>query len=277
MPGTITCYPNGFNRDRAIELGKLVQQAYEQFQKSKDHQAWHVRGPYDNLVEFSARPDSLFSLVAPEPFGFVARSQVNGGVHVVFRGTQSPADWIANLRFPQTPNTLGGQHTLGGKVEVGFSFVYGQCSGVILAKLRELKTAGTLQRLDVTGHSLGGALATLCAADIVSQPDLIPPQLYTFASPRTGDRHFAAAFNSKCPDTWRTVNTEDIVNTVPLATPMVAFLHEPLKAIFASLTHLEYEHVGTPVDFTKHNETIIDNHKMETYIAALEASMAIGG
>jgi len=59
----------------------------------------------------------------------------------------------------------------------------------------------------LTGHSLGAALATLAADRL---PDV--QGLYTFGSPRVGDKGFQSHFRVK---TYRLVNGKDIVPTVP--------------------------------------------------------------
>jgi len=47
----------------------------------------------------------------------------------------------------------------------------------------------------VTGHSLGGALATLAGFDLAARPDLPKPiKLVTFESPRVGSGGFQPAF-----------------------------------------------------------------------------------
>ena len=64
-----------------------------------------------------------------------------------------------------------------------------------------------------TGHSLGGALATLAAFDIRKQ--LLGNQqsntrvvCYTFAAPRTGNHAFAREYNAAVPDTWSVINDQ---------------------------------------------------------------------
>ena len=64
--------------------------------------------------------------------------------------------------------------------------------------------------VDGTGHSLGGALATLAAYDIAHatfkegrQPNQV---VYTFGAPRTGNHAFAKEFQACVPDCWHIIN-----------------------------------------------------------------------
>ena len=91
--------------------------------------------------------------------------------------------------------------------------------------------------------------------------------MYSFAGPRVGDIPFAGVFNKRVAVAWRVVNTEDIVTTVPLATPELFsgdVPHTPLSMVLMLAKHLNYEHVGTAVNFTTHNGSITGNHAMQT-------------
>jgi hypothetical protein len=82
-----------------------------------------------------------------------------------------------------------------------------------------------------TGHSLGGALATLCAFDIAlrkrwtgnnyddddnsSSNDKPALKMYNYGSPRVGNKEFAEQFDAAVPDAWRIVNGNDVVCGVP--------------------------------------------------------------
>lgn len=77
----------------------------------------------------------------------------------------------------------------------------------------------------VTGHSLGGALATVVFAAIRGRP--LPPNvmlrdLITFGSPRVGDEEFSQSLltdrTRKTPNlqsSYRIVNKDDVVTSVP--------------------------------------------------------------
>jgi predicted lipase len=66
-----------------------------------------------------------------------------------------------------------------------------------------------------TGHSLGSALATLLALDVVENDAFATPSVTTFASPLVGDTQFARTYNSEVPDTWRIANWVDLVTKLP--------------------------------------------------------------
>jgi hypothetical protein len=67
----------------------------------------------------------------------------------------------------------------------------------------------------VTGHSLGGSIATLAAYDLVLQNIATRPLVYTFGEPRTGNKAFATAVMSKIPDVFRLVHYRDMVAHLP--------------------------------------------------------------
>ena len=63
------------------------------------------------------------------------------------------------------------------------------------------------------GHSLGGALASLAAIDIVRECGVDSDRVscYTFGCPRIGNHAFAADYAQAVPDTWHVINDQDIV------------------------------------------------------------------
>ena len=252
--------PPGFDRAIAIEAAALVTQAYDQYEKFRHGASWSLQGNYDTLGILSATPPGLLSRV--EPFGFVGRNRTSGSVFVTFRGTQSVEDWLANLSFPQVAHPWG-------HVEQGFKDLYDQCSTATKAAVQQAPAGSSVF---VTGHSLGGALATLATADLADSGLSPGVGMYNFASPRVGDRSFADRFNGRVTSRWRIVNTEDIVTTVPIATPELASSSSPHNAFWMVLMlahHLDYEHVGDAVTFTTHKGSITANHQMPTYLSAL--------
>lgn len=285
MPPLLKHIPQGFSIEIANELANLIVAAYGQFTTSDGGtRKWSLSRPYELIAPFSAR----LAFRDTETFGFVARRSDTGDVYVVFRGTETPEDWLVNVAVSQVAQ----QHAWG-LVEHGFASVYNQCSSTILDAIRKVSP----QRVIVTGHSLGGALATLGASDIRAALGQAPV-VYTFASPRLGDPTFAERYNAECPDTWRVVNTEDLITNVP---PSTSAMEVRQQGFLDSLLHIldrlpllsswvqhrlgwtkawrsddVYEHIGTPVSFTRNSGTIMDNHGMATYLAAIGAPRPMG-
>jgi hypothetical protein len=95
----------------------------------------------------------------------------------------------------------------GGRVHAGFSTAFAEISerfdSILQARVPR-------QKLWLTGHSLGGGLATLAAAHVGSQH---VQGLYTYGAPRAGDTEFAAAL--PCKSHYRFVHGADWVPVVP--------------------------------------------------------------
>lgn len=86
-------------------------------------------------------------------------------------------------------------------------------------KLRQLKTENPRARLLFTGHSLGGALASLASSlfafqhkDLVSTSDIF---LITFGQPRVGNQDYAIGHDALVPNSWRIVHRYDLVAHIP--------------------------------------------------------------
>jgi hypothetical protein len=99
-----------------------------------------------------------------EPFGFVARTPEGKG-YLVFRGTDSGADWVVDAEATQSPYDLVAGY---GNVHHGFLELYKSMRGDVLGAMDEV---GTLQRLFVTGHSLGCGLSTLAVPAVIDARD----------------------------------------------------------------------------------------------------------
>lgn len=67
----------------------------------------------------------------------------------------------------------------------------------------------------VTGHSLGGALATLAAHALKTAYPSARPTVYTYGQPRVGNRAFAHEYNKMIEEHFAVINCNDPVTTVP--------------------------------------------------------------
>jgi len=119
---------------------------------------------------------------------------------VAFRGTE-PAQWSdikADLKIRKVKCPTGFVHR-------GFRDALDEVWADVVAWLVKVKC----EHVFFTGHSLGGALATLAA----SRWNTETTHLYTFGSPRVGGKKFVQSFKTK--ERYRYRNNNDIVTKVP--------------------------------------------------------------
>lgn len=142
-------------------------------------------------------------------------------IFVVFRGTEPTAweDVKADLNFFKVKADTAG------RVHGGFKESCDDLYEEIRLKILLLRTHEK-QQIIISGHSLGAAVATLFASRIKAD------QLYTFGSPRVGDKRFV---DTLCVPHWRFVNNNDIVTFVP---PILMFYHDGELKYFNSKQQL---------------------------------------
>lgn len=143
---------------------------------------------------------AAFSHAKTETQGFVTGNDSH--VVLAFRGSQEPKDWLTNLNFKVVRATKGVVHE-------GFNRAVDAVFSDVVKKIKKAVTGS--QTLWVTGHSLGGALATLAAQRLI-ESGIKVHFVATFGQPRVGDGAYAQAFK---PNLHRFVNNKDIVPTVP--------------------------------------------------------------
>ena len=124
---------------------------------------------------------------------------------VAFRGTESTADWLSNLHL--TTRVVPGL----GRVHAGFLEQF----QALRPQLERLLDARPTLPLQVTGHSLGGAIAALAATTWATTRPV--QALYTYGQPAVAaDSSTANAMAAALQGRWhRLVNDADIVPRVP--------------------------------------------------------------
>jgi len=175
---------------------------------------------------------------------------------LAFRGSQEPKDWLTNVTTQLRSFTIfkDGASKLSsykGRVHTGFFLSWAIIEQSVLSQISkwraEMKTE-QLPPLYITGHSLGGALATMAAASLCDN-GIDVAGVYTFGQPRVGDRTFASQLNKHINGrVFRFVNNNDIVPHVP-----------PPFSVW-NPTRL-YGHVGV-VKYFNSKGTIMPNHRM---------------
>ncbi|EOY05484.1 Triglyceride lipases,triglyceride lipases isoform 1 [Theobroma cacao] len=159
------------------------------------------------------------------------RDSARRQIVIAFRGTEQ-ARWkdlrtdLMLVPAGLNPERIDGDFKQEVQVHSGFLSAYDSVRIRIISLLKTSiryidETTKPLRRWQVyvTGHSLGGALATLLALELSSSQlakhGAISVTMYNFGSPRVGNRRFAEVYNEKVKDSWRIVNHRDIIPTVP--------------------------------------------------------------
>jgi len=234
-----------FSKGLALFLAECCLQAYNQFNYKG---IFRIPEGYTLVGPIVAAPAKTLDF-----YGFIIESP--DSIVIAFRGTRSNPDWIADAAitqtaFPYTRIKLG--------IHSGFAAIYKACRQQIMDTLSALDSS---KQLYITGHSLGGALAVLCALDATVNTSYNAPVMYNFGSPRVGNPKFVQAYNEVVSNSVRIVNTNDIVVLLPPA------------AVHPLLSNdvLYYRHVKELVAFTAQTGSITGNHLIECYISGLKA------
>lgn len=95
--------------------------------------------------------------------GYLAADSTNKLIVLSFRGSRSPANWIANLDFIFDD---ADELCADCKVHGGFWKAWHTVSDALKAEIQKARAAHPDYKLVFTGHSLGAAIATLGAAEL---------------------------------------------------------------------------------------------------------------
>jgi hypothetical protein len=268
-PQPLNPLPAGFDADLAYLLGLCCIAAGEQYStyvtntpqgKPTDPTSWQIKsvkpGPWDpdfsQIQRYTSTTHDNLTVYEKDvdgndvqiPAGFITllaptdRSK-SKMIVVAFHGTQNKyeSDKVDNH---VTPAPFGGNH---GSVHGGFYDHYKKSpKGLTLAQqvhnfidIIFMNRHEVPPAVKVTGHSMGGALATLCAIDIAEKyQQFVKDKLsmYSLASPRVADAladkkdrgeagTFVSYYQQTVPDSYRIVNTKDPVPTLPSASSLL--------------------------------------------------------
>ncbi|OEL29276.1 Phospholipase A1 EG1, chloroplastic [Dichanthelium oligosanthes] len=208
-------------------------------------------------------------------------------VLVSFRGTVTPAEWMANLMSSLEPARLDPCDPRPDvKVESGFLSLYtsadktcrfggaGSCREQLLREVSRLIDSCAKDRpgedvsVTLAGHSMGSALALLFAYDLaeLGLNRGAPVTVFSFGGPRVGN----AAFKARCDElgvkALRVANVHDPITKLP-----GIFLNEATTGVLRPWRASCYTHVGVelPLDFIKVGD-LASVHDLGTYVALLK-------
>lgn len=134
-----------------------------------------------------------------------------GYLILAFRGTETTS--VKDIKSDAKAKTKS--CTSGGKIHSGFDEAYGQVALDIELALEEEGVAE--MPLFITGHSLGGALATIAAKKLAHRGG--NAGCYTFGAPRVGDEEWVSGIKTPI---YRVVNAADCVTMLPPSSETIA-------------------------------------------------------
>ena len=148
-------------------------------------------------------------------------------IWIGFGGTSNPIEAIMDSYIRMVPLTLGdsGPH---GHVHSGLLRAYQCLRPWLFERLASEVRGKNVQKVSfhITGHSLGGAMATLCAFQLAAATGDFElfvllgdtgreVHCVTWGSPKVGDKVFRDNYRSQVPSTARMVNRWDVVPWLP--------------------------------------------------------------
>ncbi len=218
---------------------------------------------------------------------------------LAFRGSQEPQDWMTNFTtqlrsFTIQKEGVSSLSSYKGRVHTGFFLAWAIIEKSVLGQIQrwrqDLAAVGKpLPPLYITGHSLGGALATIATAGLADN-GVDVAGVYTFGQPRVGDRTFTRQL-AKSADgkVFRFVNNNDIVPHIPppfsLWNPTRFYGHVGTATYFDSkgilIENASYKLgarlkdivLGTLTSALGGELDSIADHRMEYYISHLENTL----
>lgn len=158
-------------------------------------------------------PGALFTVTKCS--GFVAISHIEKAIVLGFRGStgEKQASVIASSVLSHPKKSF----ITGGEVQLYFKTAFNALWQCLESVVKSAISAHPSYKLWVTGHSLGGALASLASAWIVYNRT-IPRKniiLYTFGMPRVGNKKYATEHDKLVNNSFRVVNYDDPVTHMP--------------------------------------------------------------
>jgi hypothetical protein len=178
----------------------------------------HDKSLYKHCKKISA--DGRFLKILKFKAEAVVLMDYNNDWYICFQGSWKLSDWLMNLFFQAFPIKPYKDMPVDSKIRVHFGFIsqYKVIRPHLRSKLKSFaSTYGKPNNVYFTGHSLGGALAAICALDSQFHKFLTKDRIHmiSFGSPRVGNKDFVDSYNERVTNSDVYINGNDIVPMLP--------------------------------------------------------------
>ncbi|ORY56645.1 Alpha/Beta hydrolase protein [Pseudomassariella vexata] len=136
--------------------------------------------------------------------GFVAIDDTTQTIVVTYKGTTSITDFVTDALF----STESCDDLVSGcQVHTGFSLAWSEVQSSTLTAVSSALSQRLTYSLVVTGHSLGGSIATLAGAYLRAAGYAL--DIYSYGSPRVGNEEFAEFVTTQAGTHYRVTHLAD--------------------------------------------------------------------
>ena len=146
--------------------------------------------------------------------GYIAIDPTNHLIVLAIRGSISDANWKADWDMIRVEVDWCDEC----HIHRGFRNSWNEVEKAVVENMQKAVQAHPHYRIVVTGHSLGGAVATIAAAELRRLDNHFRSftELYTFGSPRIANEEAARWLSDQSTYNWRITNENDIVPRLPV-------------------------------------------------------------
>lgn len=141
--------------------------------------------------------------------GYVSTDAARREIVLSVRGSSNIRNWLTNLDFDQDDCNL----VAGCGVHGGFQNAWNEISARAKTAITTAQAANPGFKVVATGHSLGGAVATIGAANLRRAG--IPMDIYTFGAPRVGNSALSSFITNQAGAEYRVTHGADPVPRLP--------------------------------------------------------------
>ena len=192
---------------------------------------------------------------------------------VSFRGSDNFDNWKADLRMLRVVWLEMQDVAPKNLVHSGFAKLWGKISHMVHERVCSLRLPDDV--VYVVGHSLGGAMATLCAFSLARRfQHHVSIEVCTFGCPLVGNAKFRRTYNKFVPKTYRVVNRSDLITRTQFTkgnSHMGTLVLVAAENAMVSVQPTWFEKFWRPTDWCVGSAK---SHAVQNYKDALAASYA---